>query len=373
MMRPLSEAQVRALRLRAQWLLAPQAASVEAVVQTLGGVQAQDAAAAALAVRARLDGLVAADVEQALVEDRSIVRTWCQRGTLHLIAAEDLGWLLGLLGPVFVRSSRGRRAELGLDEDTEARAVRALRAVLGAHGPLTRAEIVAQLARRRVRLDGQARPHLLRLAALEAIICHGPSRGREPTYVLLSDWIKPGPAWPREKALAELARRYLSAYAPATPEDFAAWSGLSLGEARDGWQRLADQLTEARTISGAAWLLKTQAGRPAASPFRQLHVRLIPSYDTYLLGYRDRDLIIAPEHAQRIYPGGGLLHPALLINGWAGGRWKIRRQRGRLEVVVQPFEALPAGARRGLDAEVEALAHFFGTPATLTVSPPGAA
>lgn len=373
MMRPLSEAQVRALRLRAQWLLAPQAASVEAVVKALGGVQAQDAAAAALAVRARLDRLVAADVEQALVEDRSIVRTWCQRGTLHLIAAEDLGWLLGLLGPVFVRSSRGRRAELGLDEDTEARALRALRAVLGAHGPLTRAEIVAQLARRRVRLEGQARPHLLRLAALEAIICHGPSRGREPTYVLLSDWIKPGPAWPREKALAELARRYLTAYAPATPEDFAAWSGLSLGEARDGWQRLADQLTEVRIGASPAWRLKTQAGRPIQSSFRQPHVRLIPSYDTYLLGYRDRDLIIALEHAQRIYPGGGLLHPALLINGWAGGRWKIRRQRGRLEVVVQPFEALPAGARRGLDAEVEALAHFFGTPATLTVSSLGAA
>src|SRR5215218_8383798 len=131
--------------------------SVMQVVRSCGGVQAQDAPAAALSVRARSAGLTAADVERARTEDRSVIRTWAMRGTLHLLATEDLGWLLPLLGPVFIRSNQARRLQLGLDDETCERAIRALREVLGAQAPLTRAEIVEQLAGRGISLAGQAR------------------------------------------------------------------------------------------------------------------------------------------------------------------------------------------------------------------------
>src|SRR6266704_3391087 len=187
----LSDDQVRLLRMRAQRLTLQSAGatSVAQAVKELCGIQAQDALAATLAVRARSTGLVAADVERARVQERTVVRTWGQRGTLHLLATEDLGWLLPLLGPVFVAPGRRRRAELGLDEDTCARGIHIIRNVLANQGPLTRAELVEQLAAHGLRLEGQARPYLLQRAALEGIICLGPDRVAEPTYVLLSEWV----------------------------------------------------------------------------------------------------------------------------------------------------------------------------------------
>ncbi len=140
-------------------------------MKELCGIQAQELSSAALAIRARTTGSAAADVEQARIEERSIVRTWGPRGTLHLLATEDIGWLLPFLGPVFIAGDRRRRAELGLDEETCARAIHILRDVLANQGPLTRAELVEQLATHGIHLEGQARPHLLSRAALEGVIC----------------------------------------------------------------------------------------------------------------------------------------------------------------------------------------------------------
>src|SRR5438128_1288634 len=170
----LSDDHVLLLRQCAQRLTpqpAEAAAGVAHVVKELCGIQAQDSRAAGLAVRVRSAGLVATDVEHTRVQQRSVVRTWGPRGTLHLLATEDLGWLLPLLGPVFIAGDRRRRAELGLDEDTCERGIRIIRDVLANQGPLTRDELIEQLAIHGIRLEGQARPHLLFRAALEGIIC----------------------------------------------------------------------------------------------------------------------------------------------------------------------------------------------------------
>src|SRR6266699_832373 len=234
---------VRLLRQRAQ-RLTPQEpdapTGVAQVVKDLCGLQAQDASAAALAVRVRSTGLFNDDVERARVLERSIVRAWGQRGTLHLLAPEDLTWLLPLLGPLFIAGNRRRYAELGLDEDTLTRGVRAFGAILA----------------------GQARPYLLQHAALEGIICLGPDRGAKPTYVLLNDWLGQNyqaHALTQESAYAELARRYLKAYGPATPEDLAAWSGMPISMTRAAWQLIADQLIEVEIAGQPAWMLKTYA------------------------------------------------------------------------------------------------------------------
>src|SRR2546422_7794685 len=169
--------QVRQLRLRAQ-RLTPRSrdtiSDVALLVKELCGIQAQDARAAALALRVRSAGLVAADVEHARVQERTIIRTWGQRGTLHLLATEDLGWLLPLFSPVFIAGNRRRYVELGLDEDILARGVRAIHTVLANKGPLTRNELVEQLATHDIRLTGQARPYLIWHAALKGLICLGP-------------------------------------------------------------------------------------------------------------------------------------------------------------------------------------------------------
>lgn len=372
----LPDNQVRFLRLRAQRLIQQSVDTttrVARVVKELCGIQAQDAHAATLAVRVRSAGLVAADVEQARVEERSIIRTWGQRGTLHLLATEDFGWLLSLLGPIFVAGDRKRRAELGLDEDTCIKGISAMRDILANQGALTRAELVEQLAvRTGIRLEGQAAPHLLFRAALEGLVCLGSDRGAKPTYVLIDDWIKDGaraPALPRDTACAELARRYLAAYGPAKPEDLVAWSGLPMSEVRAAWKSIASDLTDVESAGRPAWMLKEHLAWLDEFPAAPV-VRLLAGFDTYLLGYRYRDFIVSSQYARRINAGGGMVHPTLIVDGRAVGTWKLERRKSGMDVVLEPFTGLATEMQQGLEAEVEDIARYLGVPALLQVVEP---
>jgi len=373
----LSDDQVRFLRLRAQRLIQQPAnniTNVARLVKDMCGIQAQDAHAATLAVRVRSAGLVAGNVEQARVQERSIIRTWGQRGTLHLLATEDLGWLLSLLGPIFVTGDQRRRAELGLDEDICTKGIAAIRDILANQGPLTRAELVEQLAvRTGMRLEGQAAPHLLFRAALEGIVCLGPDRGTKPTYVLIDDWLEGNArvlSLSRDAACTELARRYLAAYGPAEPDDLATWSGLPMREVRAAWKSIANDLTVVEVAGRSAWMLKEHLAWLDELPSPAPVVRLLPGFDTYLLGYRSRDLVVSPPYAKRINAGGGMIHPTLIIDGRAIGTWKFKRQKNSLDVVLEPFEELAAEIQPELEAEVQDIARFLGAPARLQVIPP---
>jgi hypothetical protein len=367
----LSNKHVRFLRLRTQRLTQQPLGDVTGVMQVVKevcGIQAQDASAAALAVRARSAGLVAADVEQACVQKRTIIRTWGPRGTLHLLASDDLDWLLPLIGPVFVAGDRRRREELGLSEDICTRGIRIIRNVLASQGPLTRAELFEQLAIHGIHLEGQARPHLLFQAALEGLICLGPDRGAEPTYVLLNNWIDrqhKGHPLSEDEAYTELTRRYLSAYGPATPEDQAAWSGLPLSKIRAAWLRMADQFIEIEFAGATAWMLKAHAPLLDELPSDTPIVRLLPRFDIYLLGYRTRGLAVQPQYAKRINAGGGIIHPTVLVDGRVVGTWKSKREKSQLVVMVEPFEQLTPEVYAGLEAEVTDLGRFLGVKVTL--------
>lgn len=372
----LTDAQVLRLRLKAQRLSLPPS-QIEAdpalVVKALAGIQAQEAPAAALAIRARSHGLVAADVERARVQARSILRTWGPRGTLHLLATEDLGWLLPLFGPFFVARGERRRLELGLDEQLCVSAMGTLQEILAEHGSLTRAEIVQRLAARGIRLEGQAVPHLLGRAALEGLVCYGPDRAAGPTYVLLDDWIgheKRGPALSEAAAYAELTRRYLAANGPARPQDQAAWSGLPVSKTRAAWGQLADELMEVTVAGVPAWMLESRTAWLDEPPAPEPNVRLTPRFDVYLLGYQDRDLSVPRQYAKRINAGGGILHPTVLVDGRAVGTWKSVRKKDGLEVLVEPFEALAPQVHPGLEAELLDLARFLGVQARLEIAAP---
>ncbi len=368
----LSDEQTLLLRLRAQRLWLPDSASatVAQVVKDVCGLQAQDLPAAALAVRVRSAGLTASDFDSARHDRRSIIRTWCMRGTLHVVTAEDFAWLVPLLGPQFILQTRHRYKQLGLDEDMCEQGVRIIRDALAAQGPLARDDLARHLTAHSIPAEGQATIHLIRRAALEGIVCIGPDQGAKPTYVLTQDWLGQDRAPAPDAALAELARRYLAAYGPAGPGDLAVWSGLGIGQARQAWELIAGQLVQVEVGEGAAWILKTHADRLQELPVQLPIVRLLPKFDTYLLGYSSRDLIVGPQHAKRIHPGGGLLYPALLVNGRAGGVWSTKRRGKRLEVVVEPFANFTAEIRHGLETEVADLSHFLETEVTLSVEAP---
>jgi hypothetical protein len=324
-----------------------------------------------LGVRVRSAGLVVADVERARVDERSVVRTWAMRGTLHLLATEDLDWLLPLLGPVSIAASRRRSAELGLDEDTYARGVRTIRDALASRGPLTRPELVKFLDGRGVRTEGQAKAYLVYRAALEGVTCFGPDHGVQPTYVLLDDWLKRkrGVSLAPESACPELARRYLAAYGPAGPEDFAAWSGLPVSEARAAWGRLASTLMEVELDQHPAWMLKSSASWLDDLPASAQVVHLLPAFDAYLLGYQRRDLAVSPQYVKRVNAGGGMVHPVLLLNGLALGTWKSIRQRTGLDCVIEPFQPLASETLPGLEAEISDLARFLEKTVVMRLLP----
>ena len=282
------------------------------VVRHLLAVQAQDARAWPLALRAR--GVPAAGDSPDLGAREDLVIAWLLRGTLHLVAATDRGWLLALTGHLATRHSARRLAELAVDPADTAVVLRALD-----DGPRTRPEVAAALDAAGVRADGQRTPHLLALASARGELVLGlDGRYRRAA--------PPSPVPDRDAALAELARRYLRGHGPADARDLGAWSGLPLRDARAGLTTIAGELADAGDG------LVALADAPSA-PGRPLPEILLPAFDPYLVGWRDRGFAVAPEHARTVHPGGGIIRATIVADGRVTGTW--RRDRGR--VVREPF------------------------------------
>ncbi|NUT99243.1 MAG: winged helix DNA-binding domain-containing protein [Saccharothrix sp.] len=299
-----------AQRMRAQ-RLSHRATSAEDLLGSVLTLQAQDVNALKLAARARgvhtLTG--------------PLVRTWAMRGTLHLFLLDDL-WVLGPLSTLIVERGKRRRLQLGLTDDLCARALPALREVLTT--PLTRNDVVARLAEVGIALDpkSQAPAHLMAYAAANGVLY----RTLDDEYALLPDIPEPG-------TVEQLWRRYRRAYGPATPADFAAWSGLPKSRLRD----LPELADAPATPSGT--------------------VRMLGHFDPYLLGYKDRGLALNPAHAPLIQTGGGFLTPHVVVDGEVVATW--RRTGDTVE--VHAF-----GPRPDLTEEVADLGAFLGSDMRLT-------
>jgi hypothetical protein len=363
----LTAAQVRRWRARAQGLYSDEGAgrTVLDAVRLAGGLQAQDAKAARLQVRARSGGLTAADLDAACgAADRSVVRGWLMRGTLHAVPATDLRWLTALLGQRVADSARGRRRQLGLDDELCGRALTALERVLAGRPPMTRDGVVAALAGHGIVLDprSQAPAHLMLYAAATGLVCRGPETAADvSTYVLREEWLAAVPAGGPEgdEALAELAVRHATSYGPSTAADFARWSGLPLGAARRGRAAAGRRIAE---VEGPDGPLAVAAG--TEPPHRPAGVRLTGHFDPYLLGYADRDLLLAPSIARRIATGGGLLMPCVLYDGEVVATWRHTRRAAGLTLHVEPLAApFPAAVEPALDAETADLGRFLSVPA----------
>lgn len=329
----ISDDQLLRWRMHSQFPAGP--GTVAAIAGRACGIQAQDAGAARLGLRAR--GLAeAAAVERAYLAGE-VVSSWLMRGTLHLVPTEQLRPLLALFGARNVAAGARRRRELGLTAEVCERAVAALPEVLTE--PLGRAELVARLNECGVGVEpsGQAPAHLTGYLAGIGLLCRGAEVApREPGYRLLPAGEEADP----ERVAAELAARYLAAFGPAGPADFAAWSGLTQAVAR-------------RALTGQAEIGDGLFAVGEAPEGDAPLVRLLGAYDNYLLGYRDRSLMLDPRWAGRINAGGGVVKPALVVDGRVLGSW--RRDGGR--VVVEPFEPLP---EQLWAAEAAAITTFWG-------------
>jgi hypothetical protein len=334
---------IRALRAAGQLLQRPDGFGPVEIVRRLLAVQSQDLNQGRRALRARGTGFTAADVDHAIVEDGSIVVAWVNRGTIHMVSREDYPWLWGLTAPTQAAHSRRRLAQEGVTDPE--RGIQAITRALGS-GPLARRELRERVAAKDVPVAGQAFLHQLFAAALRGLVVIGP-HGVELVEA-------PPPALEgeeRERALAELAVRYLAAHGPALEADLAWWAGLPLRDARAGLRASSRRIVE---LDGGLVDLRRPVRPEAPGRFP---LRLLPMWDAYLLGWKERSFLAAGDHLPRVYREG-MVGPAVAVNGLVSGTWKARRDgKRRLVTEVEAFRRLPS---RQLAAELEDLARFEG-------------
>jgi hypothetical protein len=363
---------VRARRLDRHRLVrpAPRTRLVD-VVRDVGGIHAQVMSAAELALSARVRGLTQAHVSAALWEERTLVKTWTLRGTLHVHAADELGlWLAA------------RRAVVGdryfHDELPPKEAERILAAIAGALDGrcLTREELVEAVS---PHVGAWAREHIgsgwgtvLGPAALNGVLVNGPPRGARVTFVRPDQWLGPQQEHEPQEALTEVFRRYLAAYGPATHREFAQWLGAtrSMPKVRQALLDLiADELVEVDVDGRRAWLPAGQERRPAAP----VGVRLIPEYDALVMGFRERERLFPPEAVARTkaHGKGRLEGPGalswLLADGVVAGTWSRKRAGKRLELTVEPFRRLTGQRRAELAGEAERIGRLWSLEPVLRV------
>jgi hypothetical protein len=343
------------------------------VVGDTCGVQTQVAVMSRIALRARIRDLTEDGIERALYQKRSLVKTWSLRGALHLHRSKDLPVILrGLMASRLHHHDRWIR-RLGLREESTTRMVLAALE----DGPLTRSEFVERLA---VKLGPRSKSwrdggwgvqkagssllyHLVRPAMTRGLVCFGPDRGREVTYVRTDQWLRSEARMPEEVAAEDtLVRRYLHSFGPADPEDFWMWSGSGLRRVRDTFGRLADEVVEVDADGRRAVLLKKDLAELESVEIDHGSVRLLPSFDPFLLGHRHRQPLVDEAHYRLVYKEAGWLAPVVLLDGRVAGTWSYRRQARTLEVDVKPFTTFDKETRTEIEEHALDLSRFLEIP-----------
>lgn len=332
--------------------------TAQQVVHWLGGVQAQDDNWARWSIGLRLPGATDTAVTQSTT-DFTLIRTWAFRGTLHFVDAADVGWLTALLAPTLIAGNARRYWQLELDDSDFRQCQRILERALGEERPLTRSQITAALEAAGLSAAGQRAPYLLQRAALDGLICLDQPQGRESTYTLLAEQISPGRELTGEEALAELARRYFASHGPATVADFIWWSGLPAADARRGIAAIQSSLATIQDEGEDYWLVEPEAAPPdIASPT----AHCLPPFDEYLLGYKERSAVLAPEHVKKVNAGGGMPKPAIILDGKVIGVWKRTKKKQAIQVSRELFRELSEGEETAVAQAINRFAQFYEMP-----------
>jgi len=341
----------------------PRKAMLE-VASRLCGLQAQVMSSAELTLWARVDKLAPADVHDALWQDRTLVKSWAMRGTLHLLpAAEYTTWQAALSTyrhyqqPAWLKYFQVSAAEL---EQLIEAIGEALDGTVASRNEL--ADRVAQITGSK-KLGNhvlQSWGSMLKPAAFRGKICFVPSVGQNVRFTRPDSWLKGWHAVEPDAARLDIARRYLSAYAPASAADFARWFAISPADARRLLERLGDEATTVDVDGQKLWMLREDIG-VAAKLEPSGSVRLLPAFDQYVLGApRDRAAFLDLKHKARVYRSQGWISPVLLVDGQMVGVWRHERKGTRLSVAVEPFEPVSQTVKRQTEAEAERLAAFIG-------------
>lgn len=356
--------QVRFLRAKAQQLMdVNQTRPPDQILHVVVGAQAQDLPAGYLSIRSRSSGITEANIRQ-LHDQAALTWTWCMRGTLHLVTAEDARWLIPLLGPRNNANDIRRMRQLEWTDDTARKAINLLLELIHDRDEITRAEMIEVFKQHGLPSEGQAPVHLICQAVGEGLITTAGFRGSKPTYTLFEK--RHGKLQPLQpnQAMAELARRYLSGFGPASARDFSYWSGLKMGEVNQAWAQLSNELRDVEVEGKTVQVLSKNLEQLDLYDGHEPILRLLPRFDTYLLGYADRAWMVDSGFDVNSLIDGGIISATIARDGLIIGKWKYipGKKKGLILAEIFPnqstdlFPMIEKEAQdvgRFLDKEVE--------------------
>lgn len=348
-------------RLANQQISQPTFGDASDVVAWLGAVQAQDYLGALWAIGLRTPGATEQTIEQALAE-KTIVRTWPMRGTIHLVSAADVRWMVELLAPRVARRTARRYADLGLDSTVIAASTEVITRALQGGKHLPRTTIYQLLEQANIATDSSRGLHILGRLSLDGLLCFGARAGKQPTFALLDEWAPGAQSLPRDEALATLTLRYFTGHGPASVQDFMWWSGLTTTEVKAGLAAVATQL-ESVTVGGQEYYLARNLPAPPSVPAECF---LLPPFDEFLVAYRDRSASLDPQYHTLIVPGGnGIFNPIVVIDGRVVGTWKRAFKKDNVVLSFSPFTTFTEEQTTAIRAAAERYAHFVGKHAVI--------
>ena len=339
------------IRLSNHQLLGAKCTTPRQIVAHFGMMQAQDFNSAKWAIGTRLGECS----EERIHEDFNkgeILRTHVLRPTWHLITPENIRWMLKLSEKRIVQSMKSRDRELGLTDEIYAKCYRIIENALDKEDNITRDGLMNVMENAGIKVDSSRMYHVLAGAEAIGIICSGVLCDKEHTYALLEKRVPAAKPLTKEESLAKLARIYFTGHGPATLQDFVWWSGLSTSEARQGLESLQSELVSV-TIDGQKYWMPDIDFQPAVGN----KIFLLPAFDEYIVGYKDRSAVIGSEDHKKAISSNGVFRPVVVKNGRVIGLWK-KASSGKKVITVTPFEQIDPATQQLIDIEAEKFRIF---------------
>jgi hypothetical protein len=319
--------------------------------------------AAEMALWARIHNLTRADIHSALWKSRNLVKTYCMRGTLHLLPSADLSVYINALKKSRMEAVQRTMSKFVITLRETDKMNIALMDALNA-GPMTKRELTKQISPvvgKRLRTWMSHVWNIFRPAIMEGLICYGPDRGKEATFVRTDKWLSKQREISEEEAKQILLRRYMKAYGPATLRDFSKWAGMSTKEARPVWESLKDELVEVHIEDEKGFILQEDYDELRNSHVDDHILCLLPYFDPYMLAHADKNHLVYSHHYKKVYRNQGWISPVILLNGRVIGIWSYTRQGKRLSLQIEPFQKFSKIIRTKIEEEAERLGSFLET------------
>lgn len=331
----------------------------EEVVHWMGALQAQDYNASLLAIGLRLpkSEIVNQQTIEQSIFDRKIVRTWPMRGTLHFVSAADVYWMLNLLTSRVIRSNTGRYRQLDLNEAEFNKSRKIMEKVLEGGNQMARNQLFGALEAAGISTSGQRGIHILSHLAQMSVICLGPFLNKQPTFVLLEEWIPHGKILEKDYALAELAHRYIKSHGPATVYDFATWAGLLVSEAREGISLNRGLFQQVNVDGQVFWFSEPNSELRLSENSEEIY--LLPAFDEMLCGYKDKTAVLSLDNIKSTILRNGIIRPLILVNNRAVGTWKWGKNKEKVILDTLFSKRLNKEQNNAIEAKAKKLESFF--------------